>query len=166
MKNSEGGLVRAIGLFGLTAAIVNVTVGGGIYRLPAAAAQGLGAAAPLAYVACAVALIFIVICFAEAGSRVEVWINQAGDMVAAPMRQAEIASRVELAQGLAAAGFAAGLGVSLIPSLGLANPDPGVIVRRVTRPEPIRVIQAAVREYTFDQPATRCLLDALRTAAN
>ena len=48
---------------------------------------------------------------AEAGSRVEVWINQAGDMVAAPMRQAEIASRVELAQGLAAAGFAAGLGV-------------------------------------------------------
>src|SRR5688572_12853069 len=70
MKTSEGGLVRAIGLFGLTAAIVNVTVGGGIYRLPAAAAEGLGAAAPLAYVACAVALIFIVICFAEAGSRV------------------------------------------------------------------------------------------------
>jgi hypothetical protein len=48
---------------------------------------------------------------AEAGSRVEVWINQAGDRVAAPMRQAEIASRVELAQGLAAVGFAAGLGV-------------------------------------------------------
>ncbi len=70
MKTSEGGLVRAIGLFGLTAAIVNVTVGGGIYRLPAAAAQGLGASAPLAYVACAVALVFIVICFAEAGSRV------------------------------------------------------------------------------------------------
>ena len=70
MKTSEGGLVRAIGLFGLTAAIVNVTVGGGIYRLPAAAAQGLGAAAPIAYLACAVALVFIVICFAEAGSRV------------------------------------------------------------------------------------------------
>lgn len=66
----EAGLVRAIGLFGLTAAIVNVTVGGGIYRLPAAAAQGLGTAAPIAYVACAVALVFIVICFAEAGSRV------------------------------------------------------------------------------------------------
>ena len=48
---------------------------------------------------------------AEAGSRVEVWINQAGDVVVPPMRQAEIASRVELAQGLAAAGFAAGLGV-------------------------------------------------------
>lgn len=66
----DAGLVRAIGLFGLTAAIVNVTVGGGIYRLPAAAAQGLGNAAPLSYVVCAVALVFIVICFAEAGSRV------------------------------------------------------------------------------------------------
>ena len=67
---SEAALVRAIGLFGLTAAIVNVTVGGGIYRLPAAAARGLGPAAPLAYIACAVAFIFIVICFAEAASRV------------------------------------------------------------------------------------------------
>lgn len=48
---------------------------------------------------------------AEAGSRVKVWINQAGDVVAPPLRQADIADRVELAQGLAAAGFAAGLGV-------------------------------------------------------
>ena len=32
-------------------------------------------------------------------------------MVAPPLRQADIANRVELAQGLAAAGFAAGLGV-------------------------------------------------------
>ena len=70
MKPTESGLVRAIGLFGLTAAIVNVTIGGGIYRLPASAAQSLGAAAPVAYVACALALVFIVICFAEAGSRV------------------------------------------------------------------------------------------------
>jgi hypothetical protein len=47
---------------------------------------------------------------AKAGSRVKAWINQAGDVVAPPMQQAEIANRVELAQGLAAAGFAAGLG--------------------------------------------------------
>ena len=47
---------------------------------------------------------------AKAGSRVKLWINQAGDVVAPPMRQAEIANRVELAQGLAAAGFGAGLG--------------------------------------------------------
>ena len=48
---------------------------------------------------------------AQAGSRVKVWINQAGDVVAPPMQQAGIANRVELAQGVAAAGFAAGLGV-------------------------------------------------------
>ena len=47
---------------------------------------------------------------AETGSRVEVWIDQAGDVAVPPMEQAEIARRVELAQGLAAAGFAAGLG--------------------------------------------------------
>jgi hypothetical protein len=48
---------------------------------------------------------------ASASSRVKVWINQAGDTVAPPMQQAEIANRAELAQGVAAAGFAAGLGV-------------------------------------------------------
>jgi hypothetical protein len=48
---------------------------------------------------------------AEAGSRVELWINQAGDVAVPPMEQAEIAHRVELAQGLAAAGFAARLGL-------------------------------------------------------
>jgi DNA-binding transcriptional LysR family regulator len=65
-----------------------------------------------------------------------------------------------------AQGFvAAGLGVSLIPLLGLTNPHPGVVVRRVTKPEPVRVIQAAVRESALDTPAVRCLLDALRAAA-
>jgi DNA-binding transcriptional LysR family regulator len=65
-----------------------------------------------------------------------------------------------------AQGFvAAGLGISLIPQLGLTNRRPGVAVRRVTKPEPVRVIQAAVRESAMDQPAIRCLLDALRTAA-
>jgi len=43
---------------------------------------------------------------------VKVWINRAGDAVAPPMQQAQIASRVELAQGLAAASFAAGLGMT------------------------------------------------------
>lgn len=65
-----------------------------------------------------------------------------------------------------AQGFvAAGLGVSLIPRLGLGNPHPGVVVRRVSKPEPTRVIQAAVRESAITMPAVQCLLDALRTAA-
>ena len=63
-------LVRAIGTFGLAAAIVNITVGGGIFRLPAGVADALGPAAPLAYVVCAVAMGLIVLCIADAGSRV------------------------------------------------------------------------------------------------
>jgi amino acid transporter len=62
--------VRALGTWGLAASIVNVTIGGGIFRLPAGAADALGPAAPLAYVLCAVAMGLIVVCFAEAGSRV------------------------------------------------------------------------------------------------
>lgn len=63
-------LVRVIGVWGLAAGIVNVTVGGGIFRLPAGVAASLGAAAPLAYLVCTVAMALIVICFADAGSRV------------------------------------------------------------------------------------------------
>src|SRR5688572_26255369 len=63
-------LVRAIGTFGLAAAIVNITIGSGIFRLPANVAGSLGAAAPLAYVICAVAMGLIVICIADAGKRV------------------------------------------------------------------------------------------------
>lgn len=66
----EGSLIRALGTWGLTAAIVNVTIGAGIFRLPASVAATLGAAAPAAYLLCALAMGLIVLCFAEAGSRV------------------------------------------------------------------------------------------------
>ncbi len=66
----ESALVRALGPWALAAGIVNVTVGGGIFRLPASVAASLGAAAPAAYLACAAAMGLIVLCFAEAGSRV------------------------------------------------------------------------------------------------
>jgi len=68
--SSEQSLVRAVGVWGLAANIVNLTIGGGIFRLPAAAASSLGPAAPVAYLACAAAMLLIVSCFAEAGSRV------------------------------------------------------------------------------------------------
>ena len=67
---ADSRLVRAIGTWGLAAAIVNVTVGGGIFRLPSGVASSLGAAAPLAYLVCAGAMALFVICFADAGSRV------------------------------------------------------------------------------------------------
>jgi len=66
----ERGLARVIGRWGLAAGIVNVTVGGGIFRLPSGVAAEVGAAAPLAYLACTLAMGLIVLCFADAGSRV------------------------------------------------------------------------------------------------
>jgi APA family basic amino acid/polyamine antiporter len=67
---SESSLVRSLGTLALTASIVNVTIGGGIFRLPADMAAQLGATAPLAYLLCALAMGLIVLCIAEAGSRV------------------------------------------------------------------------------------------------
>jgi amino acid transporter len=66
----ESSLIRAVGAWGLAASIINVTVGGGIFRLPAAVAASLGAGAPVAYLVCAAAMGMIALCFAEAGSRV------------------------------------------------------------------------------------------------
>lgn len=68
--SGQPSLVRAVGVWALAASIFNITVGGGIFRLPSSVAAMLGAAAPLAYVVCAVAMGLIVLCFAEAGSRV------------------------------------------------------------------------------------------------
>ncbi|MGW6744504.1 LysR family transcriptional regulator [Streptomyces sp. NPDC055025] len=62
-----------------------------------------------------------------------------------------------------AQGFvAAGLGISLIPEMGLGNRHPAVVVRPVRNPEPIRTIYAAVRDPSPAQPAVHRLLDALR----
>jgi len=69
MKTDEG-LIRAVGVRALTAAIINFTVGAGIFVLPATVAGKIGAAAPVAYLVCAVAMALIVACFASAGSRV------------------------------------------------------------------------------------------------
>lgn len=63
-------LVRELGLRQLTAHIFNYTVGSGIFVLPAIAAAQLGTAAPIAYLACAAVMAFVVMIFAEAGSRV------------------------------------------------------------------------------------------------
>jgi APA family basic amino acid/polyamine antiporter len=63
-------LIRAIGVPGLTANIINATIGAGIFVLPALVAKNLGSAAPLAFIACALAMILFVTCFAMAGSRV------------------------------------------------------------------------------------------------
>src|SRR5438477_3280575 len=63
-------LVRGIGIPALTANIVSSTIGAGIFVIPATVAAGLGSAAPLAFVCCAIAMILFVTCLAIAGSRV------------------------------------------------------------------------------------------------
>jgi amino acid transporter len=67
---AERQLVRALGVRALAATTFNVIVGGGIFGLPSEVARGLSAAAPVAYIVCAIAMGLIVLCFAEAGSRV------------------------------------------------------------------------------------------------
>ncbi|WP_294391698.1 amino acid permease [uncultured Sphingomonas sp.] len=66
----DQGLTRGVGLWSFTGSIVNGVVGAGIFGLPAAMAAAAGGLAPLAYLAVAVVMGAVVICFAEAGSRV------------------------------------------------------------------------------------------------
>lgn len=66
----DAGLRRGIGPIALAAAIVNVVVGAGIFSLPAGMAQAAGPYALAAYLICALAMGAVVLCCAEAGSRV------------------------------------------------------------------------------------------------
>ena len=61
-------LLRAVGLFSLTAIAVNGMVGSGIFVLPAQVAKLLGPAGLSAYLAAGVAAGLIVLCFAEVGA--------------------------------------------------------------------------------------------------
>ena len=65
----DAALVRAVGTLALTAAVMNVIVGGGIFRMPAALATQMGPAAPLALLAGALAIVPVALCFAAIGSR-------------------------------------------------------------------------------------------------
>lgn len=70
VANPDALLSRELGVRQFAANIFNYTVGSGIFLLPATAVIALGTAAPLAYVACAVVIGLVVLCFAENGSRV------------------------------------------------------------------------------------------------
>jgi basic amino acid/polyamine antiporter, APA family len=65
----DAALIRAVGSFALAAAVMNIIVGGGIFRMPAALSAQLGTAAPLALIAGALAIIPVALCFAAIGSR-------------------------------------------------------------------------------------------------
>lgn len=72
MTNTEEGLKREIGVWGLTSNIINVVIGSGIFVLPAFVSEGLGSAGILAYLFCGFLITLIMLCFAEVGSRVTV----------------------------------------------------------------------------------------------
>lgn len=63
-------LDRAIGPWTLGANAVNLSLGAGIFALPAAVAAILGPAAILAYLACGLAIALVLTCFVEIGSQV------------------------------------------------------------------------------------------------
>ena len=68
---APGQLVRGIGRGSMIALFINSVVGAGIFGLPARVHELLGPYALLAYLACALLVLMVVLCFAEAGSRFE-----------------------------------------------------------------------------------------------
>ncbi|MFN8571348.1 MAG: APC family permease [Gemmatimonadaceae bacterium] len=66
----RGALVRAIDTRALTFNAVNLTIGTTVYVVPALIAAEVGRWALVSYLACAALMTLVVLCFAEAGSRV------------------------------------------------------------------------------------------------
>lgn len=70
MKIAQEGLKREVGVWGLSANIVNIIVGAGIFVLPAIVAGIIGTQAVIAYLFCGFLIALVMLCFAEAGSKV------------------------------------------------------------------------------------------------
>jgi amino acid transporter len=68
--NKEEGLKRVIGVAGLSLNIINVTVGAGIFALPAIVGIELGAFSIFAYLFCGIMMAAIMLCYAEIGTRI------------------------------------------------------------------------------------------------
>jgi basic amino acid/polyamine antiporter, APA family len=66
--NTPEGLTRAIGVRKLTISVVNLTIGAGIFAMPAVVAGHLGEAGVLAYLICGFLLALVLLCFVEIGS--------------------------------------------------------------------------------------------------
>ncbi len=64
------GLKRELGVLDVTTNVLNITIGSGIFLLPAIIAGILGNASIVAYVLCGFMCLLVVLCFAEAGSRI------------------------------------------------------------------------------------------------
>jgi amino acid transporter len=117
----------------MAANVINIVIGAGIFVLPAAIAAQIGSDAPLAYIACAIAMGAIALCFAEAGSRVPTSGGPYGYAEAAfgPFVGFIMAALVWLSAVLASAGIAAALVdvlAGFVPTLSGPLPRAGVIL--------------------------------------
>jgi basic amino acid/polyamine antiporter, APA family len=128
-ERTDEQLVRAIGIPGLTANIINSTIGAGIFVLPALVAKGLGAAAPLAFICCAVAMVLFVTCFAIAGSRVSLTGGLYAYVEVAFGRYVGFLAGV--LYGITALGAVAGVVNVLVNSIAIATPVLGNPVMRM-----------------------------------
>ncbi|MBC5837814.1 APC family permease [Flavobacterium muglaense] len=70
MAETTEHLKREIGVLGLSANLINTMVGAGIFALPAIVAAGLGSASIFAYLFCGLLIAFVMLCFAEVGSKI------------------------------------------------------------------------------------------------
>lgn len=70
MKEKGEGLKRYVGVLGLSANIVNIIIGAGIFVIPAIVAENMGATSIVAYLFCGFLTALVMLCFAEAGSKV------------------------------------------------------------------------------------------------
>jgi amino acid transporter len=129
----DAGLTRGIGAVALAGTIVNIVVGGGIFSLPGGMMRAAGPYALVAYLACAIAMAGVVICFAEAGSRVPTsggtygYVEEAFGPLPGFVSGVLLWLSCVLACGGIAAAFADSLG-GLVPALGAGGARVGVIV--------------------------------------
>ena len=70
MEEPSEHLKRNVGIIGLSANLMNIVIGAGIFALPAIVAAGLGSASIFAYLFCGVLVALVMLCFAEVGSKV------------------------------------------------------------------------------------------------
>ena len=124
----DAGLVRSVGPLGLATTTINIIIGAGIFALPGAIAAAVGAFAPLAFVACAIAMGAVAFCFAEGGRRIATSGGCYGYIEAAFGPQAGFCTGLVfiVANCLASAGIAAAL-ASMIAAL--AAPSLAPVVR-------------------------------------
>jgi basic amino acid/polyamine antiporter, APA family len=116
----DQGLARTVGLWSFTGSVLNGVVGAGIFALPAAMAAAAGGKAVFAYGAVAIVMAAVVICFAEAGSRVPTSGGAYGTVEAAYGKGAGFltGAYIWVASVLACGGIAA----ALCDALALAAP--------------------------------------------